>query len=149
LRDPIGTVDSRTPWTDERTFEVQAKDPVLTANRTSRRDGGPHLLASIGDQRWKARRGAVATVRAGDGAHAVDRGLVIEENAASTIDLQIDEAGGQEGAGWKARLWPSAGNLAPAPKSNDARVPDQHGGFGMPAVTVKSTIRQDSMPVGD
>ena len=34
-------------------------------------------------------------------------------------------------------------------KPDDAPVPDQHRGFGMPAVTVKNTVRQDGMPVGN
>jgi hypothetical protein len=33
-------------------------------------------------------------VRTGNGAHTVGRGLIIEENAAAAIDLQIYEAGG-------------------------------------------------------
>ena len=142
-------MDTRTPRADEGAFQVQAEDPVPAADRASRRDGGPHLLARIGDQGWEAGRGAIATVRPGNGAHAVGRRLIVEENAAAAIDLQIYEAGGQEGAGREARLRPIGGNLAPGPKSNDAPVPDQHRGFGMPAVTVKNTVCQDGMPVGD
>ena len=88
-------------------------------------------------------------MRPGDGAHAVGRRLIVEENAAAAIDLQIDEARGQEGAGRQARLRPIGGNLAPGPEPDDAAVPNQHRGFGMPAVTVKNTVRQDGMPVGD
>jgi hypothetical protein len=75
--------------------------------------------------------------------------LIVEENAAASIDLQIYEAGRQKGAGREARLRPTGGNLAPGPKSNDAPVPDQQRGIGMPAVTVKNTVRQDGMPIGD
>ncbi len=139
-------MNTRTPRTDERPFQVQAEDPIPAADGASRRDGGPHLLAGIGDQGWKARRRAKATVRPGNGAHAVRRRLIVEENAAAAIDLQIDEARGQEGAGREARLRPIGRNLAPGPKPNDAAVPDQHRGFGMPAVTVKNPVRQDGMP---
>jgi len=118
------------------------------ADRASRRNGAPHLLASIGDQGWKTRRGTIATVRPGNGEHAVGRRLIIEQNAAAAVDLQIDEAGGQEDAARETRLRPIGGNLAPGAQSSDASVPDQHRGFGMPAVTVKNTVRQDGMPVG-
>ena len=147
LRDPIGPVNARTPRTDERPFQVQTEDAVAAADRASRRDGGPHLLARIGDQGRQARRRAKATVRPGNGAHAVGRRLIVEENAAAAVDLQIDEARGQEGAGRQPRLRPVGRNLAPGPKSDDAAVPNQHRGFGMPAVTVKNTVRQDGMAV--
>jgi hypothetical protein len=88
-------------------------------------------------------------VRPGNGAHAVGRRLIVEEDAAAPIDLQIYEAGGKEGAGREPRLRPIEGNLAPGPKSNNATVPHQHRGFGTPAVTVKNAVRQDGMPVGD
>ena len=71
-----------------------------------------------------------------------------KENAAPAIDLQIYEARSQEGTGRQARMRPIGGNLAPGPKSNNAAVPNQHGGFGMPAVTVKNSVRQDGMSVG-
>ena len=109
----------------------------------------PHLLAGIGDQGWQARRGAKATVRPGNGAHAVGRRLIVEENAAAAVDLQIDEAGSQESAGRETRLRPIGGNSPQGANANDAPVPDQHRGFGMPAVTVKNAVRQDGMPVGD
>ena len=149
MRDPIGPVDTRTPRTDKRPFQVQAEDPIPAADGASRRDDGPHLLASIGEQGWEARRRAEATVRPGNGAHAVDRRLIIKKNAGPSIDLQIYEAWGQEDAGREARLRPIGRNLAPGPKPNNAAVPDQHRGFGMPAITVKNTVRQDGMAVGD
>ena len=123
LRDPIRPVDPRTPRTDERPFQMQAEDAIPTADRASRRDGRPHLLAGVGDQGRQARRGAKAAVRPGDGAHALGRRLIVEENAASAVDLQIDEARGQEGAGRQARLRPIGGNLGPGPEPNDAPVP--------------------------
>ena len=92
---------------------MQAENAVPAGDRASRRDGGPHLLARIGDQGRQARRRAEATVRPGNGAHAVGGRLIVEENAAAAIDLQIDEARGQESAGRKARLRPIGGNLAP------------------------------------
>jgi len=75
--------------------------------------------------------------------------LIVEEDAAAPIDLQIYEAGGKEDAGREPRLRPIGRNLAPGPKPNYATVPDQHRGFGTPALTVKNAVRQDGMPVGD
>jgi hypothetical protein len=40
----------------------------------------------------------------------------------------------------------SGGTSPQVSKPNDPAVPDQHRGFGMPAVTVKNTVRQDGMP---
>jgi hypothetical protein len=94
LRDPIGPVDARTLRTDEGTFQVKAEDPVPAGDRASGCDGGSHLLPGIGNQGWKAGCGAVAAVRPGNGAHAVGRRLIVEQNAATPVDLQIDEAGG-------------------------------------------------------
>jgi hypothetical protein len=75
--------------------------------------------------------------------------LIVEENATATIHLQIYEAGGQKGSDWETRLRPIRGDLTPGPKPNDASVPDQHRGFGTPAVTVKNTVRQNGVPDGD
>ena len=104
LRDPIGPVDARTLRADEGAFQMQAENPVPAGGRARRRDGGPHLLARVGDQGRQARRRAEAAVRPGDGAHAVGCRLIVEQNAAAAIDLQIDEAGGEEDAGREARL---------------------------------------------
>jgi hypothetical protein len=74
--------------------------------------------------------------------------LIVKENAAAPIDLQIYKAGGQERSAREARLRPIWGDLAPGPKSSDAPVPDQHRGLAMPAVTVKNAVSQDGMPAG-
>jgi hypothetical protein len=75
--------------------------------------------------------------------------LIVEEDAPASIDLQIYEAGGQEGAGREPGLRPIEGKLAPGPKSNNTPVPDQYRSFGMPPMTVKNPVRQDGVPVGD
>jgi hypothetical protein len=86
-------------------------------------------------------------VRAGNGTHSVDARFIVEENAAAAINLQIYEAGDQESTGGEPCPRPIAGNFAPWLNSNDAPVSNQHRGFGMPAATVKNTIRQDRMRV--
>jgi hypothetical protein len=88
-------------------------------------------------------------MRPGNGAHALSRRLIIEENAAASINLQIDEAGGQNDPGREPLLRPIGGNLAQSANSNDAAITDQHRGFGTPPATVKNAVGQDGMPVGD
>jgi hypothetical protein len=84
----------------------------------------------------------------GDGAHAISRWLIVEQNPAAAVHLQIDEARGQERAGREALLRPIGRNLAPGPQSGDSPVPDQHRRFGTPASAVKNAVREDSMPLG-
>ena len=133
-------MDPRTLRTEEGPFEMQTEDPFPATNQPSRLNGAPHLFASIGDEGWKTRRGAIATVCSRNGAHAVGRRLIIKENAAAAIDLQIYEAGGEEGAGREARLRPIGGNAPLGAKSNDAPGPDQQRGAGTPAMTIKDTV---------
>ena len=142
-------MDTRTPRADEGAFQVQAENPVPAADRASRRDGGPHLLARIGDQCWEAGRGAKATVRPGNGAHAVGCRLIVKEYATAAIDLEIYEAGGQEGAGGEACLRPIGGNLAPGPKSNDRARPGPGPRLRHASRDRQKPVRQDGMPVGD
>jgi hypothetical protein len=49
------------------------------------------LRAGIAYQRRQAACGAVPAMRLGDGTHRVRRRLIIEENATTAIDLQVDE----------------------------------------------------------
>jgi hypothetical protein len=74
--------------------------------------------------------------------------LIIEENAASAVDLQIYKTRGEEGASREARLRPIGGNVAPRAKFNDAPRPDQERGSRTPAMTIKNSIRQNRMAVG-
>src|SRR5262245_38559225 len=141
-------MDTRTPRADEGALEVQAKDPILAGDRARCRDGRSRTLARIADQRRQAPRGAVATVRAGNGAHAVGCRLIIEQHTAAAVDLQIDETGSQERTGRNARLRPIGWDLTPGSKAHDAPVPDHHGGFAVPAMTVKNAVREDCVLVG-
>ena len=87
-----------------------------------------HPIARIGDQCRQARRGAKTAVRPGDGAHALGRRPIVEQDAAAAVDLQIDEPGSQRRAGRKACLRPIGRELRPRRKPDDAAVPDQHRG---------------------
>ena len=90
--DPIWPVNARTPRTDEGAFQMQAEHPVPASNRARGGDGGPHLLAGIADQRRQAARGAIAPVCPSNGAHSLGGRSIVEQNAATAIDLQIYEA---------------------------------------------------------
>jgi hypothetical protein len=142
-------MDARTPRTDERTFQMQAQNPIVTGDRAGRRDCGPHLRRRVGDQGWQAAGRPKATVRLGDGAHAVGGRLIVQQDAATAIDLQVDKAGGQKGAAGNTHLRPSGGDFTHRCQSDDPAVPDQHRGVGMPAKTVKHPIRQDGLRFGD
>jgi hypothetical protein len=67
--------------------------------------------------------------------------LIVEENAASTVDLQINKAWGEEGASWEARLRPIGRHVAPRAKFNDAPRPDEQRGSRTPALTIKNSVR--------
>jgi hypothetical protein len=75
--------------------------------------------------------------------------LIIQKDATAPIGLQINKAGGEEGTGREPRLRPIRGNIAPWPKSNNATAANQHRGSNMPGVTVKNTVGEERMPVGD
>ena len=147
LRDAIGPVDARTLRTEEGTLQVQAEDSLAASDRARGRNRGLHLLARIADQRRQTRRGAGASVRAGNRAHGFGGRLIVEKNATAAIDLQIDEARGQERARRKTRLWPVGGKLGPRSETNDAPLPDQDRGIGMPAAAIEHTVRQDRVSV--
>jgi hypothetical protein len=71
--------------------------------------------------------------------------LIIEENAAAAVDLQIYEAGGKEGTCREARLRPIGGRFVPRVEFNNSTIPDQQRGIGTPAVAIKNPVRQNDM----
>jgi hypothetical protein len=149
LPNPIGTMHPRTLWADEGTFQVEAKDSVLTADQANRLDHGAHPLGNVSDQSWQARRRSKAAVRAGNGTHAVSRRLIVEKDSTAAVDLQIDEPRREQNAGGKTRLRAIRRNLAPRRNSDDALVSNQDRRVAMPDVAVKDAVGEDSMPMGD
>jgi hypothetical protein len=127
---------------------VHAENPVLACDRASRRNGRAHFFASIGDQRWKTGRRAIATVSPSDCPHAVHRGLIVEQDAAAAIDLQIYEPGCQKYTGRQTGLRAVRANLGRCADSNNEPVPDKHRGPVMPAVAVKNAVCQHRMCAG-
>ena len=114
LHDPVGTVHTRALRADERAFQMQAQNAVAAGHRTRRRNRTAHLLTRIGDQSRQAGGGAVAAVRPGNRAHAVGRRLIVEQDAATAIHLQVYEAGRHENARGNARLRPIRMESRPA-----------------------------------
>src|SRR5690349_425210 len=101
--------------TDEGPFQMQTEDAVPAGDRPGCCNGGSHLLTGVADQGGQTPRGAVATVRPGDGAHAVGGRLIVQKDTTATVDLQIDEAGSKESSGGQTRLRPIGGNIGPGP----------------------------------
>ena len=140
LGDPIWAVHARALRADERTFQVQAKDAVAPGHGTCGRNGATHLFARVSDQSRQAGRGAVATMRARNRTHAIGGRLIIEQNAAAPVHLQIYEPGRHENACGNTRLQPTERNLARRNEAGDAAVLDHYGGVVMPGATVKNTV---------
>jgi hypothetical protein len=135
-------MDSRPSRTDEGAFQVQAENPAFACDRASRRNGGTHFFARIGNQRRKTGRRTIATVSLSDCPHAARRGLIVEQNAAAAIDLEIYEPGRQKDAGRQTGLRAIGANLGSCADSNNAAIPDDHRGSIAPAVTVKNAVSQ-------
>ena len=86
-------------WANERTFQVKPEDPISVADGASSSDGASHLLARIADQRRQTGCRAVTTVGPRNSTHAISGRLVVEQNAAAAVDLQVNETGRQERPG--------------------------------------------------
>src|SRR5260370_38226522 len=84
-------------------------------------------------------------MRARDGPHAFHRRLIVEQNPAAAIDLEIDEAGRQEGAVRQPSLRPVAWNLALCRQSPNAAVLNQHSGIVAPAAAVENPVPGDGL----
>jgi hypothetical protein len=138
-----------TPRADEWALEVEPEDTVQTGNRAGRCDGGADLAARIADQSREASRCAIAPMRPRNGSHAVGRRLVVKENPAATIDLQIDKTGCQEDTRLKAHLRTTGRNLGPRPEPSDAAVFNEQRSLDMPVVTVKNAIGQNGVPISN
>ena len=140
-------MNSRPSRIDEGAFQVQTENPVLACDRASRRNGRAHFFASIGNQRWKTDRRAIATVSPSDCPHAVRGGLIVEQNAAAAIDLQIYEPRCQKDPAWQTGL-SGIGRTSAVVPVNNAPVPDEHRGPVVPTATVKNAVRQHRMFAG-
>jgi hypothetical protein len=137
---PFGGVNAWPTRADEGPLQMQAENAVLPTRGGSRFDSAPHLGAGIGNQGRKARGRAELTVRSSDGAHRLRMGLIVEENTATAVDLQVDEPGRQKHTGRQSRPRPLGRHLSPRAKPNDPAPPDQHRGPTMPCPAIKQTV---------
>ena len=81
---------------DERAFEVDAEHAGLRLGHHL--VGRQHRRARVGDQRGQDLRGAEPAVRRGDGARGCLVRPVVEQHAAATVHLQIDQPWCQQAA---------------------------------------------------
>jgi len=79
---------------------------------------------------------------AGDRAHRFRRRIVVEQHPAAAIDLQIDEAGRYEAAGWQPKLPVVGRNFAPGGDPAYSASVDQNRCFGVPAPPIENTVGQ-------
>src|SRR5262245_41772063 len=127
---------------------MQAKNAVVPSQRARGCYGTAHAFTRVRDQSRQAGGSAEAAVRPGNRAHAVGGRLVIEQNAAAAVHLQVYKAGRHENACSNTRLLPIGWNLAGWSETGDAAALDHHGSAAMPAATVKNMVRNDGAPLG-
>ena len=76
-----------------RAFQMQAENARLAAgNGVDRLQCEPHFLRAVADERRQQARGPTFPVRSRDGADALHRRLVVEQDVAAAIHLQVDES---------------------------------------------------------
>src|SRR5438105_10923750 len=118
---------------DEWAFEVQSDYAVMTSSRAGGSDRAQYLVAAVGDQRRQNRCRAKLPVRARDGAHGLGRRIVVQQNPAATIHLQIDQARREECTGRQATRSPGGRNASIAGHAINPLSVDQDGSLAVPA----------------
>jgi hypothetical protein len=105
---PLADADNALDWMralaaqiEKGSFEVDAQNARDAGFQgfANRCDRSRHRLTPIADQRRQKSSRAEPSMRLGHGAQTRERRLVVEENAATTVDLNIDESGRQQ-ASW-------------------------------------------------
>jgi hypothetical protein len=78
-----------------------------------------------------------------NGAHRLRRWLVIEENAAAAIDLQIDEAGREHRSGRHNFGWPVTRTLITPPDTLNHPTIDQDDRIIVPSISIENTVSRN------
>ena len=99
-------------------------------------DGRRRDLRRVGDQRRQERRRAELRMRLADRLDALERGPVVEHDAAAAIDLQVDEAGRQH-AGARLRDLGGIGRLVAFHDRLDQPVAHHQHGVAQPELAVE------------
>ena len=108
--------------------------------RVHRIAGGPHLLGRVADQCRKQRRRPEPAMRCGDYGNPSGARVVVEQRAAATIHLGVDEARRQPGAFWQMADGNARRQLPAADDTRDDGPVDQHGAIGEKRRAVKYII---------
>jgi hypothetical protein len=75
-----------------------------------------------------------------NGAHRFRRWLIIEENAAATIDLQVDEAGRKHRSGRHNFGWPATRILVTRRDALNHPPIDQDDRIIVPSISIENTV---------
>ena len=98
-------------FVERRSFQVKAEHARnLQRGWRDRSEAFDHIGA-IGDQRRQTACGPRPAVSFDDAAHAGLGRLIVEEDAATAIDLDVDEAGREDRVGGKLRVSPGGARL--------------------------------------
>src|SRR6266852_458419 len=81
-----------------------------------------------------------------NGAHRVRRWLIIEKNAAATVDLQVDEAGRKHRPGRHSFGWPVSRTLITRRDALDHPTIDQDHRIIVPTMTIENTVSRNCQP---
>src|SRR5882762_6955978 len=82
----------------------------------------------------------------GNGAHRVRRWLIIEENAAATVDLQVDEAGRKHRPGRHEFGWPVTRTLIARRDAHNHPTIDQDDRIMVPSIAIENTVSRNGQP---
>jgi hypothetical protein len=77
-----------------------------------------------------------------NGAHRVRRWLIIEKNAATTVDLQVDEAGRKDRPGRHDFGWPVTRTLTRSDALNHPTI-DQDDRPIVPSISIENTVSRN------
>src|SRR5258708_39632730 len=82
----------------------------------------------------------------GNGAHRVRRWRIIEENAAATVDLQVDEAGRKHRPGRHDFGWPVTRTLIARRDAHNHPTIDQEDRIMVPSIATENTVSRNGQP---
>jgi hypothetical protein len=80
-----------------------------------------------------------------DRPHGVRRGIVIEQDTAAAVDLNVQEAWRKQGAVRQALMRPGIRNVSPRGQPVNAAALDQHRGMAVPTAAVENPLGKDGV----
>ena len=144
--DMIAAMNPRARATDERAFEMKTQNSVRSRQRFRRGDRGRGFGAAVAYQSRQTACGAEPAMGPGDGAHRLRRWLVIEQNAAAAIDLQVDEAGREHHSPRYDLGWPAIRILTARRDTLNHSAVDQDDGIIVPSNSIEDMVRRNCKP---